>query len=99
MGGLRAGRMGGRSTVKTQPKPALMAMMGAGALMFLFSFLPFYKGGDAFNSVDLNAWDKGLFPLASFVGIFGLVGATMTAVRAFGNVKLPDRILTLSVKQ
>lgn len=67
--------------------------------MFLASFMPFYVAGDEFDSVSVNAWGKGLFPLASFVALFGVVLAILSAVRAFGNVKVPERILTLDVKQ
>lgn len=85
--------------MRTRPRPALIVMMAAGAVVFVASFMPFYESDDGFASVSANAWDKGLFPLASFVAIIGVVLGILSAVRAFGNVKLPERILTLDIKQ
>jgi hypothetical protein len=77
----------------------LVIMMVAGATVFVFSFMPFYSVDAGFETLDANAWEKGLFPLASFVALFGGMLAVMAAVRSFGNVRLPDRVLTFDVKQ
>lgn len=76
-------------------KPSQIITMVSGLVMFLFSFFAWYK----FGSVTRSAWKSGLFPLATFVPLFGLVSAGVMAATAFGNVRLPEPILSFSWRQ
>lgn len=82
-------------------KPSQIAKIAGGAVTLLFSFFDFvsYKGFG--SNVSASAWstDANLFPLATWPAIFGAIVAGTTAAVAFGNVKLPDPILTLNWKQ
>lgn len=90
--------MGGRS-VQGRAKPALIVMMVAGATMFLASFMPFYVAGDEFDSVSVNVWGRAVSAGQLRRSLRRGVGDPERVVRAFGNVKAPERILTLDVKQ
>lgn len=70
-------------------KPSQIVIMASGAVLFLFSFFEFI-GGD-------NGWSD--FGLLTFPALFGLIAAGAVAAVAFGNVKLPEPILTFSVNQ
>ncbi len=82
-------------------KPSQIAKIAGGAVTLLFSFFPFMSI-DAFGSdSSFSAWstDANLFPLATWPAIFGAIVAGTTAGVAFGNMKLPEPILTLNWKQ
>jgi hypothetical protein len=76
-------------------KPSQIVTMASGAVMLLFSFFAWYKV--AGNST--SAWGSGLFPLAWFVPIFGTISAGVMAATIFGNVRLPEPILSFSWRQ
>lgn len=81
-------------------RPAQVINMVAGVAMFFFSFMAFFTVGDSgLSSASTNVWQKGLFPLASFVPILGGAVTVLTAIVAFGNPRPPRRILTLDPKQ
>jgi len=64
-------------------------ILASGGVMLIGSFLDFL-GGE-------NAWSGGLiFVLAALLGI---IMAVVVALTAFANVKLPERVLTLSWNQ
>lgn len=71
-------------------KPSQIVILASGAVLFLFSFFDFFDGGG-------NGWDD--FGLTTFPALFGLIAAGAVAAVAFGNVKLPEPILTFSVNQ
>lgn len=74
-------------------KPSQIVIMVSGAVLFLFSFFTFI---DVFGE-ELNGWtDFGLF---TFPALFGLIALGASAAVAFGNVKLPDNLLTFSINQ
>ena len=85
--------------MKNQPKPAQWVLMASGAVMLIFSFLPFYKVS-GFGSSSRNAWsgDAG-FPLTWWPVLFGVAIAALVALSVFASVKLPDQILGFSWKQ
>jgi amino acid transporter len=61
-------------------------ILASGGVMLIASFLDFFSGE--------SAWSAGLvFVLAAFLGI---AMAVVVALQAFANVKLPERVLTLS---
>lgn len=71
-------------------KPSQLVVLISGALLFFFSFLDVFKDGD-------NAW--GDFGVTTWPALIGLIVAGGLAAVAFGNVQLPERILTFSVDQ
>lgn len=88
--------------MNTTPKPSQIVLMAGGAVAFLFSFFSFISiEGFRGNDVTFGAWstDANLFPLATWPAIFGLVIAGVTAATVFGNVKLPEPILSFNWKQ
>jgi hypothetical protein len=76
-------------------KPSQIVTMASGVVMFLFSFFAWYK----FAGVTKSAWGSGLFPLAWFVPIFGIISAAVMAATVFGGVRLPEPILSFSWRQ
>lgn len=78
-------------------KPSQIVMMASGAVTFIFSFFAFFKAGDE----SYGAWsgDVGTLFMATWPALFGLVIGGLVAAAAFGNVSLPDRILTFSIEQ
>lgn len=82
--------------MNTTPKPSQIIIMASGAVMFLFSFFAFFTNGDSFN-----AWsgDVGTLFMATWPALFGLIAAGSVAAVLFGNVTVPDRILTFSHMQ
>lgn len=72
------------------PKPSQVVIMIGGAVLFLFSFMEYLEDGP-------SAW--GAFGVVTLPAIFGLVAAVAAAAVAFGNVDLPDDVLTYTVNQ
>ena len=81
--------------VDKKPTVPDIVMMAGGVVCLLFSFLAFYK----FGSVSRSAWGSGLFPIATYVALFGLIVGGSVALMKFANVSLPDPILGFSWKQ
>ena len=78
-------------------KPSQIVLLASGAVTFLFSFMAWIGGfGQSFN-----AWsgDLGYSPLSVWPALLGLAVAGLVAAMAFGNVTLPERILTLTWPQ
>jgi hypothetical protein len=80
---------------KGKPTTAQIVLMASGAVTLLFSFFHFYK----FGNTGISAWGSGVFPIATYVAIFGVIVAGETAARVFAGVKLPDEILGFSWRQ
>ena len=74
-----------------------MIIVIAGVVIFIASFLNFYEFGD----LGFNAWstDVNLLGVATLPALFGLIMAAQVAATTFGNVNLPDRLLTLTWDQ
>ncbi|MEO6988653.1 MAG: hypothetical protein ABI239_08390 [Aquihabitans sp.] len=87
--------------MNTTPKPSQIVLMASGAVAFVFSFLPFFEINYGFSSESVNAWsgDGGTLFIASWTAVFGLIVGGLVAAVVFGNVSLPERILTFSWKQ
>jgi hypothetical protein len=81
--------------VDKKPTVSDIIMMAGGAVCLLFSFLAFYEFGGSSRS----AWGSGLFPIATYVALFGLIVGGSVALTKFANVKMPDPILGFSWKQ
>jgi hypothetical protein len=87
--------------VNASLKPSQIVLLASGAVTFLFSFFAFFKA-EGFNGDEtFNAWsgDAGTMFMATWPALFGLVIAGAVAAAAFGNVSLPDRLLTFSIQQ
>jgi len=84
--------------VKTILKPSQIAMLAGGVIVFLFSFFNFVSspiGDDGFNG-----WSGDyLFPLSAFPALFALIVAGTTAAVLFGNVSLPEPIVSFNWRQ
>ena len=65
-------------------------MLASGALLFVFSLLDVFKDDD-------NAWSN--FGTITWPALLGLIAAAATAATLFGNVKLPENVLTFSFGQ
>lgn len=82
-------------------KPQQIVLLASGAVLFLFSFFAFLTFSGFGASESRNAWsgDLGMSPLSIFPALLGLAVAGLVAAMAFGNVKVPDRVLTLTWPQ
>jgi hypothetical protein len=76
--------------------PAIVAL-AAGIIMFLASILAWVKAGDT----GFSAWttEFGLFPVATFVPLAGLVTAGLVGARLFLKDKVPSEIIGFSLIQ
>jgi hypothetical protein len=77
--------------------PANIVILAAGVVIFIASFLGFYKfAGHSFSAWSTDLW---LFGVATLPVLFGVIMAAHVALTAFANVNLPDRVLGLSWDQ
>jgi hypothetical protein len=75
--------------------PPNLVILAGGAVMFIASFLPFYKLG----SHSDTAWSSGEFLIATLPVLFGLAMAAHIGLVAFAKLNLPDRVLGLTWTQ
>lgn len=83
--------------MKTKPTPGEIVTMAGGAATIVFSLLAFFVvpgGGPSFN-----AWDTGLFPIATYATFAGLISGGTIALRRFANVRLPANVGGFSWEQ
>lgn len=87
--------------MNTSLKPSQIVLMASGAVTFLFSFFAFFKYEAFGEDMTWNAWsgEAGTLFLATWPAIFGVIIAGLVAAVAFGNVSLPDKVLTFSWPQ
>jgi hypothetical protein len=88
--------------VDNQPKPSEIVIMVSGLVALISAFLAWYSAPSVqgFSAGDdLNAFDKGLFPIAAYIPLIGLVMGVQIALAKFANVNFPDRILGFSWPQ
>ncbi len=71
---------------KRSVTPGEIVVLAAGGFALIFSFFPWFKSN--FGHQTVNAWDSGLFPLATLIAIAGTVMALQV---------LLDRVLTTSL--
>ncbi|MEM1335388.1 MAG: hypothetical protein AAGG08_18225 [Actinomycetota bacterium] len=77
-------------------KTTQIMLIAGGAVLFLSSFLAWRSEGD----LSVNGWQTGSFGLQGiFIALIGLAVGGGVAAQAFGNVSVPERILTLSHDQ
>jgi hypothetical protein len=71
-------------------------ILGAGGVMLLGSFLPFYTGFGA----SVSAWSSGLFGIATVVVFCGVAMAGQVALSTFGtSPRVPDKPFGLTWDQ
>jgi hypothetical protein len=76
--------------MKRQPTVADIVMVIGGVVTFIFSFLDFFEGE--------NAWATGLFPVTTIIAALGLAMALFVLLELLAGFKLPD-FLTFNYKQ
>lgn len=77
--------------------PAQWAIVGAGLVTFLASFLPFVNITDpelqaVVGSDGANAWEDGLFPTYTWPALFGLAMAAAVLVDELTEIDVPRRV-------
>lgn len=84
--------------MKTTPKPSQIAILVGGVVVFIFSFLDFFKS--SFTDEGFSAWSSDLiFPLTAFPALLALIVVGLTAAVLFADVNLPDPVLTFNWRQ
>lgn len=76
--------------MKRQPTVADIVMVAGGIVTFIFSFLDFFEG--------INAWASGLFPITTIIAVLGLAMAVFVILELVAGFRLPD-FLTFNYKQ
>jgi len=79
--------------------PANVVILAAGALMLAGSFMAFYKVVAPNGTASFNAWDRGLFMIATLPALLGTVMALQILLVTFGNITMPNRVLGLTWDQ
>ena len=85
--------------------PANMVILAAGVVMLIASFLAFYQftATSPFTgstvTVSINAWDHGLFLIATLPALLGMFMALQVGLVAFGRIDMPNRLLGLTWDQ
>jgi hypothetical protein len=76
--------------MKRQPTVAEIVMFAGGVVTFIFSFLDFFEGS--------NAWASGLFPVTTIIAVLGLAMAVFVALEVIVGFRL-GTFLTFNYKQ
>src|SRR3954453_7030248 len=76
--------------MKRQPTVADIVMVVGGVVTFIFSFLDFFEG--------TNAWASGLFPVTTIIAVLGLAMAVFVLLDLLADFRLPT-FLTFNYKQ
>jgi hypothetical protein len=50
-------------------------------------------------SFSVNSWDRGLFMIATLPALLGMFMALQVGLRAFSNIDMPNRVLSLTWDQ
>lgn len=64
-------------------------IVGSGLLLFICSFLPWFKLDFLGESISANGWDVGFF-WAGIPALLGLAAAAVVLAKNFADVDLPD---------
>ena len=79
--------------------PANIVILVAGIVMLIASFMAFYRLPFPGGSVSVNAWDHGLFMIATLPTLLGAFMALQVGLVAFGRIDMPNRVLGLTWDQ
>lgn len=85
--------------MKRTPTPAEIVIMASGAVALIFSFFDFYKVDGPFGSDSQSAWSSGLFPLATYIPIIGVILGVGVALAVFAGVEMPEKIAGFTIPQ
>src|SRR5689334_20316559 len=67
--------------------------------MLIASFLAYYRLSFPGGSVTVNAWDRGLFVIATLPVLLGMFMALQVGLVAFGRIDMPNRLLGMTWDQ
>lgn len=84
--------------MEKSPTPGEIVIMASGAVALIFSFFDFFDLDAPFGG-GVSAWSGGLFPLATYIAIIGVIMGAVLALERFADVKLPERILSFTWPQ
>lgn len=73
-----------------------IVVLVSGAVMFLFGFFAWYDFSDFGSDETVSAWGEGLFPIATYVPIIGLLVAGHLALVKFATVSFPEHVVGFS---
>ena len=73
--------------MEKNPTPGEIAVIAGGGICLVFSFLPFYSGNLGLS--NRNAWNAGLFPVATLIVVFAVAAAVVVLLVRFANVRYP----------
>jgi hypothetical protein len=73
--------------VERNPTSGEIAVIAGGGVCLVFSFLPFYSGNLGLS--NRNAWNAGLFPVATLIVLFAVAAAVIVLLVRFANVRYP----------
>lgn len=77
-------------------KPSSIMLIGGGVLLFIATLLDWFGSG----SFGYNGWETKAYGLQGiFVAAIGVIVAVGVALSTFGNVSLPDSVLSFSRNQ
>ena len=83
--------------------PANVVIMVSGAVMFIGSFLDFFKPFEIFpgiNAGGTSTWDRGLFVIATLPALIGLLASgQVVIVTFFRGVAVPSRLFGMTWAQ
>lgn len=86
--------------MKRSPTPAEIVIMASGAVALIFSFFDFYKVDSPFGgSNGQSAWSGGLFPIATYIPIIGVIMAGGVALMVFAGTNMPEKVVGFTVTQ
>lgn len=87
--------MAERVTPKGIVTPGEIVIMASGAVVFVFSFFPWWKAG----MFEHSAWESGLFPIATLVPVGALLLAGHVVLDRLLKATLPKRVGDLTWEQ
>ncbi|MEP6625377.1 MAG: hypothetical protein ABJC79_13100 [Acidimicrobiia bacterium] len=70
--------------MKSKPTRAEIVIMAAGAAGLIFSLFAFYSA--PVGDLSVNAWDTGLFPIATYPALAGVLSGGVVALRRFAGL-------------
>src|SRR5262245_3271405 len=74
--------------------------MASGAVALIFSFFDFYKVDSPFGgSSGSSAWASGLFPIATYIPIIGVIMGVGVALTVFAGTTMPDKVVGFTITQ
>ena len=76
--------------------PGKLTQIIGAFVVLLFSFLPWYTAPFGYS---VSAWDKGLFPMASWAPLFAIAVGFVVAARTFKFVNIPEKVWEFTIDQ